>query len=243
MEIKMMLMRLIKVYKLEKTERTPENLTVMRFGVQSPRQGVYVRLVKRTAQTQAQQGPAWESTSLEPLLPTWIKFTPAWINDYINYIVWHEITYPFPLKYWNGWKCHPTLFWSCDYLSMLGSKSIRISKSDPIGLATSPRARFTNGFFHRNSNSMEISFHSHLNSNPVIATKFCTWHDSCAVVACAKTCCDPMANNGVMARRSCHRIWNAREQPLVKRATEPVWLIHMALSVARLLINGSAAAQ
>ena len=57
MEIKMMLMRLIKVYKLEKTERTPENLPVMRFGVQSPRQGVYVRLVKRTAQTQAQQGP------------------------------------------------------------------------------------------------------------------------------------------------------------------------------------------
>ena len=33
--------------------------------------------------------------------------------------------------------------------------------------------------FHRNSNSMEISFHSHLDSNTVIATKFCTWHDSC----------------------------------------------------------------
>ena len=30
-----------------------------------------------------------------------------------------------------------------------------------------------------------ISFHSHLDSNTVIATNFCTWHDSCAVVACA----------------------------------------------------------
>ena len=33
---------------------------------------------------------------------------------------------------------------------------------------------------------MEISFHSHLDSNTVIATKLCTWHDSCAVVACEK---------------------------------------------------------
>ena len=42
--------------------------------------------------------------------------------------------------------------------------------------------------FHRISNSMEISLHSHLESNRVIATKFCTWHDSYAVVACAKIC-------------------------------------------------------
>ena len=67
-------------------------------------------------------------------------------------------------------------------------------------------------FFHRNSNSMEISFHSQLDSNTVIATKFCTWHDSCAVVACAKICCDLMASNGVMARRSFHRIWIAGEK-------------------------------
>ena len=56
--------------------------------------------------------------------------------------------------------------------------------------------------FHRNSNSMEISFHSHLDYNTVIATKFCTWHDSCAVVACAKICCDLMASNRITARRS-----------------------------------------
>ena len=65
---------------------------------------------------------------------------------------------------------------------------------------------------------MEISFHSHLDSNTVIATKFCTWHDSCAVVACAKICCDLMASNGITARRSFHRIWIAGKKSLVKRA-------------------------
>ena len=65
---------------------------------------------------------------------------------------------------------------------------------------------------------MEISFHSHLNSNTVIATKFCTWHDSCAVVACAKLYCDLMASNRITARRSFHRIWIAGKKSLVKRA-------------------------
>ena len=39
---------------------------------------------------------------------------------------------------------------------------------------------------HYNPNVMEISFCSHPTSNGVIATQFCTWHDSCAVVACAR---------------------------------------------------------
>ena len=66
-------------------------------------------------------------------------------------------------------------------------------------------------FFHRISNSMEISFHSHLDSVRTIATKFCTCHGSCAVVACAKVCCDLMTSNGITARRSFHRIWIARK--------------------------------
>ena len=76
-------------------------------------------------------------------------------------------------------------------------------------------------FFHHNSNSMEISFHFHLDSNTVIATKLCTWHDSCAVVACAKICCDLMASSRVMARRCFHRIWFAGKKPLVKRDPGP----------------------
>ena len=68
---------------------------------------------------------------------------------------------------------------------------------------------------------MEISFHSHLESNRVIATKFCTWHDSCAVVACGKICRDLMASNGITARRSFHRIWIAGKKTLVKRGPGP----------------------
>ena len=64
------------------------------------------------------------------------------------------------------------------------------------------------------------SFHSHLNSNTVIAIKYCSWHDSCAVVACAKICCDLIASNGITARRSFHRIWIAGKKSLVKRAPE-----------------------
>ena len=52
-----------------------------------------------------------------------------------------------------------------------------------------------------------ISFHFLLDFNTVIATNFCTWYDSCAVVACAKICCDLMAGNGITTRRIFHRIW------------------------------------
>ena len=63
-----------------------------------------------------------------------------------------------------------------------------------------------------------MSFHSPLNSNTVIATKFCTWHDSCAVVACAQICCNQMAGNRITARWSFHRIWIAGKKSLGKRA-------------------------
>ena len=88
-------------------------------------------------------------------------------------------------------------------------------------------ARFTNRN-HRNSNSMEISFYSHLESNTVIATKFCTWHDSCAVMACAKICRDLMASNGITARRSFHRIWIAGKKSLVKWAPGLILCLHPA---------------
>ena len=71
------------------------------------------------------------------------------------------------------------------------------------------RAPFHYRFFHRNSNAIKISLHSHLDSNILIATKCCTWHDSCAFVACAKNCCDLRASNGITARRIFQRIWIA----------------------------------
>ena len=81
---------------------------------------------------------------------------------------------------------------------------------------------------------MEITFRSHLDSNKVIATKFCTWHDSCAVVACAKVCCDLMASNGITARRSFHRIWITGKKPLVKRALDCIIIAHVR--AARILL-------
>ena len=65
-----------------------------------------------------------------------------------------------------------------------------------------------------------MSFHSHLDSDTVFPTKFCTWHDSCAVVACAKLCCDPIASIWITAIRSLHRIWIAGKKWLV-----PTWYI------------------
>ena len=41
-------------------------------------------------------------------------------------------------------------------------------------------------FFHYNSNSMKIWFWYHPSYSEMITMKFCIWHDSCAVMACAK---------------------------------------------------------
>ena len=71
-------------------------------------------------------------------------------------------------------------------------------------------------FFHHNSNVMEISFCSHPNTNEVIATIFGTWHDSWAVMACAKFCCDMITSNWIRAKCNFHRIWIVMEKSLVK---------------------------
>ena len=41
---------------------------------------------------------------------------------------------------------------------------------------------------------------SNSNHQGVIATKFCTWHDSYAVVSCAKICCNVIVKNGLIAK-------------------------------------------
>ena len=68
---------------------------------------------------------------------------------------------------------------------------------------------------------MEISFHSHLDSEDYIITKFCIWHDRCAGVACTKNCCYPIANNWITTRRSFHAIWIMSQKTLGKRT--PAW--------------------
>ena len=44
------------------------------------------------------------------------------------------------------------------------------------------RGPFRKQFFQQHSNAMEISFYSNRNSNKVITTKLCTWHNHCTVV-------------------------------------------------------------
>ena len=73
-----------------------------------------------------------------PTLLTWINFNPAWINNYIHYKVWDEITYLVPnsngCTHWSlrmdRWL-HPMLYWASNYLSMLGFKLIHFSKRGP----------------------------------------------------------------------------------------------------------------
>ena len=75
--------------------------------------------------------------------------------------------------------------------------------------------------FHHNSNVMKISFFSHPNTNKVIATIFGTWHDSWAVVACAKFCCDVIISNWIdRAKWNFHHIWIVMEKSLVKWVPE-----------------------
>ena len=62
-------------------------------------------------------------------------------------------------------------------------------------------------FFHRDASSMEISFWFHIKSNKVIAIRFCSWHDRCAVVACATFCGDLMASNWIKAKQNFYQIW------------------------------------
>ena len=84
---------------------------------------------------------------------------------------------------------------------------------------TVPVGQFHERFFHRDSNLMGIVFCSHPSWSEVIAMKFCTWHDSCAAVACAKCCNDLIPYNGATLTPIFHHIgltnhsWNGPRRP------------------------------
>ena len=67
-------------------------------------------------------------------------------------------------------------------------------------------------FFHLNSKLVGVSFHHQLHLNKVIATKFCTWHDSSVVMASPKVYCDLLLSDDITARWSFHRIWIASKK-------------------------------
>ena len=68
--------------------------------------------------------------------------------------------------------------------------------------------RFTNGF----SIAIQIWWKFRFTFTSILihwSLQFCTWHNSCIVVACAKICCDLVASNGITTRRIFHWIWIA----------------------------------
>ena len=67
---------------------------------------------------------------------------------------------------------------------------------------------------------MEISFFSIPGCSEVISMKFYTWHDSCAVVACADFYSDMTPYNGVTLKLFCHRIWITMEKFFMKWALD-----------------------
>ena len=73
--------------------------------------------------------------------------------------------------------------------------------SSPLGVAWGP---FHEQFFCHNSNLLEISLCLHPRCSEVITMKFCTCHDSTAVMACAKFCSDMIPSSGVTLKSTFH---------------------------------------
>ena len=66
---------------------------------------------------------------------------------------------------------------------------------------------------------IQISFCSHPNSIGVIATQFCTCHDSCAVVVCAKFCCNILASKWDYSKNSFPWNWNCGSKSVSEMGT------------------------
>ena len=71
---------------------------------------------------------------------------------------------------------------------------------DHLMIACHPGAHFTNDFFHRKWNSMDILVYFHPCCFKVIAIKLYASHESCAALTCAKFCSDMIAVTGVTLR-------------------------------------------
>ena len=83
------------------------------------------------------------------------------------------------------------------------------------------RSPFHERFFHSNSNKMKILFCSLPNCSKVITMVFCTWHDSCALMACAKFCSDMIPYNGGTLKPIFSQIWMTIEKAFMTWAPGP----------------------
>ena len=81
-----------------------------------------------------------------------------------------------------------------------------------------PRGPFHERFFHHSSNSVEISFSSYPSYSEMIAMKFCTWHNSCAVMASTTFHSITIPYDGLTLIVIFYRIWSQIGKLLVKWA-------------------------
>ena len=71
------------------------------------------------------------SNNLPQIFHTSFIFNPSWISNHIYHKMRDEVTYPLTCNRWSlgmDTKFLPTLYWACDYLSMLGLKLIHVIK-------------------------------------------------------------------------------------------------------------------
>ena len=108
-----------------------------------------------------------------------------WLILQVKFVSDRHVSFQTVLHHVRSPKGHP---WALHYPTLSHSSHRDLG---PISLTV----------FHHNSNWMENSVCSHLYLNTVIATKFYTWHNSCAVIACAKICCNLMASNWSTVRQ------------------------------------------
>ena len=92
-----------------------------------------------------------------PFYQQGITLIPVWISNYIHYKVWDEITYRWSLG--MDEKIHPTLYWPCNYLSMLGLKSNHVSKMGPRWMSMDHRGGKST-LVHPWSERMSIQFYN-----------------------------------------------------------------------------------
>ena len=84
---------------------------------------------------------------------------------------------------------------------------------------------------HLHSKSLKISFHSNPFYTKLITTKFCTCHDSCAVMTCAKFGSNLMPKNWFKATWFCNEISILGTKSLVWQSPWNQWLINIITQI------------
>ena len=103
--------------------------------------------------------------------------------------------------------------------SAVYSENVTICRRYWLKPPTDSWSPFQEPFLGHNWNLMEILVCSHPICNEGITIKFCTWHHSYGVVACAKFCSDITPCYGVTLKRHFHRIRIKTEMSFMKWAS------------------------